>query len=66
MLQISTTVWTIAGTGRGTMGLLMSDTMLMDLALNETLRLLDGPLDMASTNDAVSDLLEDDRAELPA
>jgi len=48
------------------MGLLMSDTMLMDPALNEALRLLDGPVDVAYANDAAGDPHGDDSADLPA
>jgi hypothetical protein len=48
------------------MGLLMSDTLLIDPALNETLRLLDSLSELAYTNDAARDSYEDDGSDLPA
>jgi hypothetical protein len=48
------------------MGLLMSDTLLFDPALNETVRLLDSLSELAYANDAMRDAYEDDGADLPA
>jgi hypothetical protein len=48
------------------MALLMSDTMLIDHTLHETLRLLDGLGGLTYTGDASRDAREDDGDELPA
>ena len=48
------------------MGLLMSDTMLIDPLLDETLRLLDSLRELAYAHDARRDSYEDDGADLPA
>jgi hypothetical protein len=45
------------------MGLLMSDTLLIDAALNETMHLLDSLSDLAYATDAARDAYEDDRAD---
>ena len=46
------------------MGLLVSDTLLIDPALNETLRLLDILRELTYTTDAAGDAYEDDGADL--
>ena len=42
------------------MGLLMSDTLLIDPTLNETMHLLDSLSELAYTTDAARDAYEDD------
>jgi len=47
------------------MGLLMSDTLLFDPALHETLRLLDSISELAYANVATRDFPEDEDTDLP-
>ena len=61
---VATTVGvTPAMSGRGTMGLLMSDTLLIDPTLDETMRLLDNLSELACANDAARESYEDDGAD---
>jgi hypothetical protein len=48
------------------MGLLMSDTMLIDPTLDETMRLLDSRSELAYANDAARESYEDDGTDVPA
>ena len=45
------------------MGLLMSDTLLIDPALNETMPLLDSLSELAYANDAARDIHEHEAAD---
>ena len=47
------------------MGLLMSDTMLIDPTLSEKMRLLDSLSELACANTAARDSYEDDGGDLP-
>jgi hypothetical protein len=51
--------------GRGTMGLLMSDTLLTDPVTNEALRLLDTLRELADAPYTTSDAYADDGADVP-
>ena len=55
----------LAESGRGTMGLLMSDTLLIDPTLDETMHLLDCLSELAYANDAARDPDDNDGADLP-
>ena len=48
------------------MGLLMSDTLLIDPLLNETMHVLDSLNGLAYANDGARDPYENDGADLPA
>ena len=48
------------------MGLLMSDTMLIDPTLDETMRLLDNLSDLEYADDAARESYEHDGTDLPA